>query len=84
MKQKYQELLETMYLMFKKSSGLQLDMDDFQVMWEALMDHWGITPPETWERFIDQINVSASESYKYFERVFWDHFYISPLKQKTK
>jgi hypothetical protein len=83
MKKKYQELLEAMYLMFLDSTGLELDMEDYQVMWEALMDRWGITPPESWEKFLDDINCRASESYKYFESKFWQHFIITPLKSKT-
>jgi len=77
MKQKYQSLLETMYLMFKDSSGLDLDMDDYQVMWEALMEKWGIKPPSLWEEFIDDINCTASESYNFFESVFWKYFIIT-------
>jgi hypothetical protein len=83
MKQKYQQLLEAMYLMFKDSSGLDLDMEDYQVMWEALMQRWGIEPPSEWEVFLDKINSSASESYKYFEVTFWQYFYIKPLKLNT-
>lgn len=83
MKKKYQELLEAMYLMYKDSTGLELDMEDYQVMWEALMDRWGIETPPSWEQFIDKINCRASESYKYFESIFWQHFYITPLKSKT-
>ena len=82
MRKKYQELLEAMYLMFLDSTGLELDMEDYQVMWEALMDRWGITPPESWEKFLDEINCRASESYKYFESKFWQHFIITPLKSK--
>ena len=82
MRKKYQELLEAMYLMFLDSTGLELDMEDYQVMWEALMDRWGITPPESWEQFLDDINCRASESYKYFESKFWTYFIITPLKSK--
>ena len=80
MKQKYQELLEAMYLMLLPSTNLELDMDDYQVMWEALMERWGIEPPSQWEEFIEDINCSASGSYKYFETKFWQYFYIKPIK----
>ena len=84
MKKKYQELLEAMYLMFLDSTKLELEMEDFQVMWEALMERWGIEPPSQWEEFLYKINSSASESYKYFESIFWQYFIITPLKSKTK
>ena len=82
MKKKYQQLLETMYLMFLNSQTLELDMDDYQVMWEALMEKWGIEPPSAWEEFIEKINCRASESYKYFESQFWSYFIITPFKNK--
>ena len=83
MKKKYQELLEAMYLMFLDSTGLELEIDDYQVMWEALMERWGVEPPSHWEEFMEKINCRASESYKYFESIFWEYFYITPLKSKT-
>lgn len=82
MKKKYEQLMEVMYLMFKDSSGLDLDMEDYQAMWEALMDTWGIETPTSWEKFLHDINSRSSESYKYFESIFWQHFYVTPLKQK--
>jgi len=81
MKKKYEQLMETMYLMFLSSRQLNLDMDDYQVMWESLMEKWGIQIPKGWEAFLEEINCSASGSYKFFEVAFWKYFYVNPLKK---
>ena len=52
----------------------ELDMDDIQVMWEALMLKNKIEQPEEWEHFIMHINCLSAEKFSYFSKVFDEHF----------
>jgi hypothetical protein len=51
-----------------------LDMDDIQVMWEALMLKNSIPIPENWGDFINEINCILSENQVWFNKKFDQYF----------
>ena len=53
----------------------ELDMDDIQVMWEALMLKNNIQQPEGWNKFVEYINCKSAEDYNYFSKVF-NHYFL--------
>lgn len=67
-----EQLKTAFYQIFNIES--ELDMDDIQVMWEALMLKNKIQQPEEWEHFIMHINCMASQKFSYFSKVFDEHF----------
>lgn len=71
-------LCDVMYNMFLKDTLPDLDMEDFQVMWEALMNKWDIKiGEESWNSFIKEINCTASDRYSWFKQTFNRYFYES-------
>ena len=50
------------------------DMDDLQVMWEALLERYQIKKPENWEEFIYKINSKSSDSQYRFSQIFDEYF----------
>jgi hypothetical protein len=69
-------LLNIMYNMFSYDN-LQLEnMEDYQVMWEALIKRNNIViTDENWQGFIEDINCQAANKYSYFEQTFERYFY---------
>lgn len=64
-------LMEVMYNMFLEGTLPDLDMEDYAVMWLALMECWHIEmPDEQFEAFLDAINCVASNRYTYFKEVY--------------
>jgi len=74
MKDKYVKLKDTMSDMFLDGNFIFLELDDYQVMWEALMLKWEIEKPENWEEFLDEINCLASNKYEWFTETFIKYF----------
>ena len=52
----------------------ELDMDDVQVMWEALMIKNNIQEPPNWHEFISDINCMAAEKWEFFSKTFDAYF----------
>ena len=50
------------------------EMEDFQVMWEAVLIRHNVPLPATWERFLHEINSKASDNYWHFAAIFNQHF----------
>ena len=68
-------LMEVMYNMFLDGALPTLDMEDYAIMWLALMECWHINmPEEQFEAFLEAINCQASEKYSYFKGVFEEFF----------
>lgn len=67
---KLEEFKETFYQIFNLENNL--DMEDIQCMWEALLIRNNIEIPNTWEAFIEKINSVASGKRKHFYEVFED------------
>ena len=47
-----------------------LDMEDIQVMWEALMIKNNIQEPAKWDEFVSDINCMASAKWEFFSKIF--------------
>lgn len=72
---KVEKLRNLMYAMFLDGCLPDLDMEDFQVMWEAIMLRWQIKIDyEDWEAFIIDINFKSSDNKEKFNEVFDKHF----------
>jgi hypothetical protein len=68
-------LAETMYNMFLEGRLPHLDMDDFVVMWKALIEKFEIDIEDSsFDAFIEEINCTASDRWEYFTMVFDKHF----------
>lgn len=71
---KLERLKDTMYSMFREEALPELDMEDFIVMWESIMDKWDIKKPDSWELFLDELNQLKSDDYRWFNNLFNIHF----------
>ena len=71
---KLERLRDTMYSMFREEALPELDMEDFIVMWESIMDKWDIKKPDSWELFLDELNCLKSDDYRWFNNLFNTHF----------
>lgn len=68
-------LRNVMYTMFKTGNLPDIDMEDFEVMWKALIDRWNIKiSDEMWENFIDEVNCTASDNEEWFTKTFNNYF----------
>jgi hypothetical protein len=75
-KSKIERLRDAMYYMFLDGVPLaeNLDMQDCENMWLALMEHWNIPVPDTWGKFITDVNSTLSNDKAWFNHVFDVHF----------
>lgn len=65
------EIKEIMYLMFKDGNLPEMHMEDYDVMWQALIERNGHKKyfdnfGDNWYLFLDEINVKASENREFF------------------
>lgn len=75
MKERYELLCQVMYEMYRTGNLPNLDMEDFMVMWKALMDHWGIKMSnDIWEMFIEDVNCLKSDDKEWFTKLFNQYF----------
>ena len=66
----HEQLKKAFFEIFNIES--ELDMDDIQVMWEAIMLKNNIPQPERWEEFVDRINcLGAEQWFKFSKMVLW-------------
>lgn len=70
----YEKLKDVMYNMFLDGAFPELDMDEYKVMWEALMEQWEIPVPKKWDEFLEEVNCKASNKYDYFTKIFDQYF----------
>ena len=68
----HEQLKKAFFEIFNIES--ELDMDDIQVMWEALMLKNNIPQPGYWEVFVDKVNCVSSEKFSFFSKVFDEYF----------
>ena len=64
----HEQLKKAFFEIFNIES--ELDMDDIQVMWEALMLKNNIPQPESWQKFINDINCMSAEKWSFFSNTF--------------
>lgn len=71
-------LMEVMYAMFKTGTLPEgLDMEDYECMWLALINHWNINiSVYGYDLFIEEVNSMASDRKEVFETVFNKYFNI--------
>lgn len=70
----HDKLKDVMYNMFLDGAFPELHMDEYKVMWEALMELWEIPTPRDWEGFLEDVNCRASNKYDFFTKVFDKYF----------
>lgn len=71
-----EKLCDVMYNMFLDGTLPDLDMEDFEVMWEALMNKWQITiSSDNWKSFLEEVNCLSSNRYDWFKQTFNKWFY---------
>ena len=69
-------MCDVMYKMFLDGVLPDLDMDDYETMWVALLDLWDIDiSDENWRQFIEEINCKKSNDYQWFKQTFNKYFY---------
>lgn len=73
--EKKELLKDVMYNMFLDGVLPELDMEDYIIMWKALIEHWNIDIDDlTLEKFFDDINCKSSNKYDWFTNTFNNYF----------
>lgn len=70
----YEKLKDLMYNMFLDGAFPDLEMEDFEVMWLAIVERWEIKKPKLWDEFIEEVNCPYSNKYTWFSNVFDKYF----------
>lgn len=75
MSKKLEVLSSVIYNMFSYDNFPQLDMDDMEVMWKALIEKWEIKiSDEKYKEFIEEVNCPAADKYSWFINCFKKYF----------
>lgn len=75
-KKKLEQLLDIMYNMFSYNTIPHLQIEDFKIMWEVLLEKYGIKIAKTkWEEFILSLQAKNSNKYSTFKKLFTKYFY---------